>query len=59
VHTFFNLVAWWINEIVQEFKNENAPGIRNREVFLEYFIKSLVDPVFRCRLELEKLMEGF
>ena len=59
LHTLLDGVAGWIDEIVEEFEDENVAGIGNGKIFLEYAVEPLVHPVFGSRFEWENLLKGF
>ena len=53
----FYAVTGWINEIIQEFQYKVVPGIRDREILREHFVKTFIDTVFRVGLQLKKILE--
>jgi len=58
LHTFLDGIAGRIDKIVEEFEDEDVPGIRNRKVFLKHLIQAFVDPIFRSGFQLEEFLEG-
>ena len=58
LQTFLDGILWRIDEVVNELKLIVVARILNREDFLENLVKSLVLPVLRSGLKLEKVLEG-
>jgi hypothetical protein len=58
-NAFLDAVPGRVNEIIQEFQHKVVPGIRDREILCEYFVKTLIDTILRVGLQLKKILEGF
>ena len=58
LQTFLDGILWRIDEVVNELKLIVVARILNREDFLENLVKTLVLPVLRSGLKLEKVLEG-
>jgi len=57
--TFFNGVAWRVDEIIQKFENEVVSCIEIGKIFSKNLVQPFIDPILRIRLQLEKILKWF
>ena len=57
LQTLVNGVAWRVNIVVEELKNEIIAGISNREVLREHLIQSVILAFFGWSIQLKEVLE--
>ena len=57
-HTLFDGVAGRVDKVIEEFQNENVPGVGDREIFLENTEQSFHVSFIGSCFQLEEILEG-